>query len=556
MLTKIFKKYLSDSAKHEFNSQNLFESQFNTEISEFSMSVVEAYTKCCNEKLYSINPITTFNAKRATFNFLFCGLYRQITGKYAKILHFIADSSYFIAKDGKVLDQALADQIKAKLDELIASDNKIELVEMDSIQLCNIFEEQGREEKAYYTSKIDEEKILCAKFGDMLDIVYEPMVLNFNELGLYKIHVFDKGLLLQLPTAKDPTVFAKNRLAELQQQLLVHSSNQWKNFNVESVAQISQYCRTTPFAQIQGITDKLAAEQLDKIEAYILSQFPNKRVVGIAGPSSSGKTTLSIPLKDRLNKKGYDCIIIAIDDYYHHRPEMYHLPDGTIDFEDIRSIQAPLLAERIKKLLAGEEIPVRRFDFITGFGKDSETEKLKLSQNGFVIIEGIHGINPQLFDLIQPLVPIRVYVSPMTPICYDDEHPVSGRDICMMRRVIRDNRERGYSPRFTIGIWPDVCDGEERNINTYVGQVEYFFNSSFVYELPIIAEAGKEIFEKALEPEEKEDKNSKKTAFVNCEVRRIHRLLQMSGHMYMKAIRRGSGMDEFVGEKFVEDAKA
>lgn len=301
------------------------------------MSVAEAYTKCCNEKLYALNPISTFNAKRATFNFLFCRLYHQITGKYAKILHFIADSSYIIAKDGSDLDQAIADQIKAKIDELIASDNKLELIQMDAIQLCNIFDEQGRDEKAYYTSKIDEEKILCAKYGEMIDIVYEPMVLSFRELGQYKIYSFDKRLLLQLPTARDPTQFAKNRLADLQQQLLVHSNSQWKNFNVESVAQISQYCRTTPFAQIQEITDKLSAEQLDKIEAYILSQFPNKRVIGIAGPSSSGKTTLSIPLKERLIKKGYDCIIIAIDDYYHHRPEMYHLPDGTIDFEDIRS---------------------------------------------------------------------------------------------------------------------------------------------------------------------------------------------------------------------------
>lgn len=519
------------------------------------MSLPEAYRRCSTEKHYLQSAVPAFNAKRATFNFLFCGLYHQITGKYAKILHFIADSSYFIAKDGEVLSQELANQLKEKLDALIASNDKIELVDMDAVALCNVFDEQGRDEKAYYTSKIEEEKILCAKYGDMLDIVYEPMVLNFNELGLYKIHVFDKGLLLQLPTAREPTKFAKNRLAELQQQLLVHSAKQWKNFNVESVAQISQYCRTTPFEAIQNVTDKLAAEQLDAIEEYILSQFPAKRVIGIAGPSSSGKTTLSLPIKERLGKKGYQCVIIAIDDYYHHRPEMYHKEDGVIDFEDIRSIQAPLLAERIKKLIAGEDIPVRRFDFITGFGSDSETEKIHLDSKGIIIIEGIHGINPELMDLIQPLTPIRVYVSPMTPICYDDEHPVSGRDICLMRRVIRDNRDRGYSPRTTIGVWADVCDGEERNISPYVGSVDYFFNSSFVYELPIIAEAGKEIFEKALNPEAGEDPNSPRTLYINCEVRRIHRLLTMSGHMYMKAIRRGSGMSEFVGEKFVEDAK-
>lgn len=241
-------------------------------------------------------------------------------------------------------------------------------------------------------------------------------------------------------------------------------------------------------------------------------------------------------------------MIIPIDNYYHHRVDMVRKEDGNFDFEHIGSIQAPLLAERVRKLLLGEEIPIRHFDFITGRGSDTE-EHLSLNQNGFIIVEGIHGINPELLDLL--LTPaIRVYVSPMTPICYDDQHPISPRDICLIRRVVRDNRERGYSPRSTIGVWADVCDGEERNICPYLPTVEYFFNSSFVYELPLISQASLSIFEEASQPESGEEADSIKAKFINAEVARLRLMLNLCGKLKAVSLRRNSGISEFVGEEF------
>ena len=512
------------------------------------MSAVEIFKRCSEERIYEVDVVPHFNAKRATFNFLLAGLYKRIKHEEGKIAHFISDSSYFIAPTGPISEETIA-ALREEIQKLIDSDKKIELVEMDAMDLNNLLIEQGHEERAFIIEKLEEETVLCAKFEEMIDIVYEPMVLNFNELGLFKLYAFDQGALLQLPTARNPKEFAVGRLAELQQRMLVYARKQSEMFDVQSVLQIAEYCSQRSIEDMKKYADKITNEQLDEIEKFIISQYPEKRVIGIAGPSSSGKTTLSLPIKERLAMKGYQVITIAIDDYYHHRPNMVKKKDG-IDFEHIKSIQAPLLAERIKKLINGEEIPVRRFDFITGFGSDLD-EKLKLQEKGFVIIEGIHGINPDLLDLLEPLKPIRIYVSPMTPVNIDDYHPLCQRDICLMRRVIRDNRDRNYSPRTTIGFWPGVCDGEERNICPYVGSVEYFFNSSFIYELRIIAEAGNEIFEKALVPEESEDPNSRMTQFITSEVMRILRLLKLSGHQMIR-VRRDSGRSEFVGEEFNE----
>ena len=510
------------------------------------MSAVEIFKRCCEEKIYEVDAVPLFNARRATFNFLLTGLYKRIKHEEGKIAHFISDSSYFIAFNGPISEETVT-TLREEIQKLIESDKKIELVEMDSMDLINMLIEQGHEEKAFIVQKLEEETVLCAKFEEIIDIVYEPMVLNFNELGLFKLYTFDQGVLLQLPTARNPKEFAVGRLAELQQKMLNYARKQSEIFDVQSVLQIAEYCSQRTIEEMEKFVDKISDEQLNEIEQYIISQYPEKRVIGIAGPSSSGKTTLSLPIKERLSKKGYQVISIAIDDYYHHRPNMVKKKDG-IDFEHINSIQGPLLAERIKKLINGEEIPVRHFDFITGFGSDLD-EKLKLQEKGFVIIEGIHGINPDLLNLIDPLKPIRIYVSPMTPVNIDDYHPLCQRDICLMRRVIRDNRERNYSPRTTIGFWPGVCDGEERNICPYVGSVEYFFNSSFIYELRIIAEAGREIFEKALVPEPNEDPKAPMTLFVTSEVMRILRILKLSGHQMIR-VRRNSGRSEFVGEEF------
>ena len=505
--------------------------------------------RCCTEKVYKLDAVPHFNAKRATFNFLLSGLFKRLTNQPGKVSHFISDSTYFISHNGIIDDDMIA-KLKEGIQSLIDSDKSIELVQMDAIDLSNKLTENGMEDKDAIVDVLKEETVLCAQFEEMFDIVYEPLVLKFSELGKFKLYKFDQGILLQLPTARNPEEFAKNRLAELQQHMLVHAQKQTETFKVETVSQIAEYCAGS-LQQIMMDADKMSQEQLDEIEEYILKQYPAKRVIGIAGPSSSGKTTLSRPIKTMLSKKGFQVVTIAIDDYYHHRPNMVKKEDGNYDFEHIKSIQAPLLAERIKKLIAGEEIPVRRFDFITGFGSDLD-EKLHLDEKGFVIIEGIHGINPDLLDLIEPLKPIRIYVSPMTPIRIDDDHPVCQRDICLMRRVLRDNRERGYSPRTTIGFWPGVCDGEERNICPYVGSVEYFFNSSFVYELPIIAKAGHVIFEQAMQPEASEDPNSAQTLFITSEVIRIHRLLKLSGERLLKS-RRDSGRSEFVGDEFNQD---
>lgn len=501
---------------------------------------------------YGVSQIDTFNARRATFIYLTCKEFQTLFKKPLKASHHISDSTFFVRKDNQDIPESDLEPIAKAIQAVIDAKKQIELVELDRNEICNYLMDIGNEEKSYYISRIEAQKIECAKLDNYLDIVYESMVTNTAELGKFRLLKYENGFLVQLTTARNPDVFARNRLSKKQFDLQIAAERQWKEIGADTITAISQYCRTTPFEAIEKWTDANSDLGLKQVHDYILSQFPEKRVIGIAGPSSSGKTTLSMPIKERLAKEGYECVTIAIDDYYQDRVNMVKLPGGGYDFEHIKSIQAPLLAERVKELLEGKTIPGRRFDFITGVGSDLD-QKITLAPKGFVIIEGIHGINPELLDYLAPVQPIRVYVSPMTPMRYDDEHPISQRDICLMRRVIRDNRERGYSPRTTIGVWAAVCDGEERNICPYVGDVDCFYNSSFVYELPVIAEAGMEIFEKALQPEEGEDPDTPRARFINSEVRRIHRLLKLSGHLKTHAIRRSSGMGEFVGEDFVTD---
>ena len=161
-----------------------------------------AFARCCTEKLYKLEAVPHFNAKRATFNFLLAGLYARIKKSYGRFSHYIADSTYFVPSEP--IDDETLEQLKDELKKLTESDKKLELVEMDQSEVCSMFMEQEREAKAECVGNLDEEKLLCVKFEEMLDIVYEPMVLQLNELGNFKLYKFDEGLLLQLPTARNP----------------------------------------------------------------------------------------------------------------------------------------------------------------------------------------------------------------------------------------------------------------------------------------------------------------------------------------------------------------
>ena len=286
------------------------------------------------------------------------------------------------------------------------------------------------------------------------------------------------------------------------------------------------------FAQI---ADKLAAG------------FPAKRIVTIAGPSSSNKTTFAKRLAISLRVLGFTSVVVEMDDYFRDNKEIPFGPDGLQDFEHISALNVELLGERIKKLTAGEKIPERRFLFKKGIGMDQGT-MIELPKNAFLILEGIHGLNPILLDALggkDQVCPI--YVSALTPVNIDCNHRFPTSSLRLIRRMVRDYRFRGHSPRDTLMRWASVRKGEERNIFPYQANAELFFNSALVYELPVLAIFGKGLLAEASMPGPDEDPNSPRAEELTKEALRLQGLLNYFYPVSVEHVPHISCIREFVG---------
>jgi uridine kinase len=210
----------------------------------------------------------------------------------------------------------------------------------------------------------------------------------------------------------------------------------------------------------------------------------NTKIVLIAGPSSSGKTTFAKKLEIQLRVNGFKPFVISTDNYFVDRDKTPKLENGTLDYDCFNSINHVLLKAHLEKLLKGEEIELPKYNFITGKGE--RWRHLKLDSNGILIVEGIHSLNPALTDNISEEKKFEIYVSALTQINIDNINRIPTRDTRLIRRIVRDNHFRGITASDTIKIWPTVIKAEEEYIFPYQENANVMFNSTLVYELSVL----------------------------------------------------------------------
>ncbi len=229
-----------------------------------------------------------------------------------------------------------------------------------------------------------------------------------------------------------------------------------------------------------------ARKEIAKIADSIGENFPKKRIVFVAGPSASGKTTFAKRLSIQLRVNGFTTRHISIDDYFIDRDNIPVDEHGNQDFESFEVLNNVLLTDRLGALLKGNTIPERRFDFVSGTGQDTH-KTIQLSEKDIVIVEGIHGLNPRLTQSLGVNRVSKIYVSAMTQLNVDGDHRFSTSDNRLLRRIVRDFKFRHYTPEDTFARWNSIRQGEVTHIFPYQEEADYFFNSALIYELPVLA---------------------------------------------------------------------
>lgn len=466
-------------------------------------------------------------------------------GGRMRVLHTL-DHSAFCGdyKSRSTLPEGLGAEIKAQMEKLIGEGTPIEMVTVKKDALIAHFRARGYLDKARIISKSPNEDIHCVKFREFLDLGFRHQYQHdTSKLGAFDIQQEDDGFFLRYPGMFSGGIIKPWKGAPMQHRLLCNFGHWARRIHSDSLEDLNTIVNAGEVEKINVECDKFNRHELGDIAQKLADGFSTRRIIAISGPSSCGKSTFSGMLREELKRVGHGCLIFSMDNYFVDREKTPKDAEGKYDFESIHALHLDLMTTRIHALLRGESVPHRVYDFKPGLGSDIEGETIVLDKNDFLVLEGINGINPVLLEMIGNDIITKVLVYPMTPISLDAEHCFEPTDLLLLRRIIRDHEERGYSPRRNVGWWPDVCVGEARNITPNLRSVDLFYNSSLIYELAVLSTVGAPLLRGALEPEEDDPQIAEE---VTAETRRLLGLLELFSSIPLKQVPKNSTLYEFV----------
>lgn len=346
-----------------------------------------------------------------------------------------------------------------------------------------LFKEKGQHDKERLLHYRRSSRVNLYELDGVVDYFYGFMAPSTGMLKYFDIVPYESGFVLLFPGANSRSVeplVTSNKLFHT-----LDDSREWsKMLGIGTIGSLNDAIAAGRGQEIMLLQEALMEQKIGNLAAQIASD-DKKKFVMIAGPSSSGKTSFANRLSIQLIAKGRKPHPLSLDDYYVDREFCPKNPDGSFDFECLESIDIKLFNEDMNRLLKGEAVHMPSFNFKTG-KREYRGRKLTLGADDILVIEGIHGLNDRLSQLIPPEHKFKIYISALTQLNIDEHNPLSTTDERLIRRIVRDARTRGTNAMETIAMWPSVRKGERENIFPFQEQADVMFNSALVYELAVL----------------------------------------------------------------------
>lgn len=346
-----------------------------------------------------------------------------------------------------------------------------------------LFKEKGLHDKERLLHYRRSSRVNLYELDGVVDYFYGFMAPSTGMLKYFDIVPYENGFVLLFPGANSRSVeplVTSNKLFHT-----LDDSREWsKMLGIGTIGSLNDAIAAGRGQEIMLLQEALMEQKIGNLAAKIASD-DKKKFVMIAGPSSSGKTSFANRLSIQLIAKGRKPHPLSLDDYYVDRELCPKHPDGSFDFECLESIDVKLFNEDMNRLLKGEAVDMPSFNFKTG-KREYRGRKLTLGADDILVIEGIHGLNDRLSQLIPPEHKFKIYISALTQLNIDEHNPLSTTDERLIRRIVRDARTRGTNAMETIAMWPSVRKGERENIFPFQEQADVMFNSALVYELAVL----------------------------------------------------------------------
>ena len=371
--------------------------------------------------------------------------------------------------------------LEAHMHELVAADIPFEKTQVPIAEAIEYFEKKGMQDKVRLLRYRQKSHLVLYQLEDHKDYHHGYMVPSTGFLKYFGLAPMGEGFVLRYTRRHSPTELlpmpAYPKLLETFRQYGAWLSR----LGIESVGALDDAIAAGRAREIILVSEALQEQQIAEIAQQVVERSKRARIVLIAGPSSSGKTTFSKRLTVQLLAQGLSPYPIELDNYFVDRDDTPRDEAGHFDFEALGALNTGLLADHLRHLVAGEEVQLPRYNFKKGLSEPGDVVRLR--QDQLIILEGIHGLNPDLLPSIALQETFRIYISCLTQLNLDRHNRISTTDSRLLRRIVRDTRERGYSGLQTISRWESVRRGEKTHIFPYQEHADAMFNSALVYEL-------------------------------------------------------------------------
>jgi uridine kinase len=396
----------------------------------------------------------------------------------------------------EVTDDDVA-RIRQRMQQIIDAKMPIRRFEVPTEDAVRMFEEKGDKAKSKLLRSAGSLYTTYYQIDDYVDYYYGSLLTNTSKIYLFGLEKYFNGLLLRIPDLKDPGVLPQMTRQDKMFEIF-REHHRWQEImGLRTVGDFNEMVRKGQATNLINVSEALQEKKLTEIADEIASRKDVKLVL-LAGPSSSGKTTTCKRLSIQLLANGIKPLQISLDDYFVDREHTPKDDKGEYDYESIYALNLKLINDQFNALFRGEEIELPKYNFQTGRSEKSG-KKLRMEPNNVLVVEGIHALNPELTAQIPEAQKFRVYVSALTTILLDDHNYIPTTDNRLLRRIIRDYKYRGVNAQETIHRWPSVRAGENKWIFPYQENADVMFNSAMLFELAVIKQQAEPLLEQVPE---------------------------------------------------------
>lgn len=451
-------------------------------------SLNDTVTRDCKVSFYDRSSHVGHFVYENTVQFIMIVAIKQILGRDTeiKIEHSI-DNGVYCEITNRDINIDTVHKIEAKMADIVSDGLTIHKVSVSRVDAMQYFKNIGQYDKVKVLKYISNTYVNLYRLDNIYDYFYGELAPNTKKIDDFKVtYIKNNGFVLSYPTITVPECTLDYRHHKKLFDKFLEFTEWGRILEVENAADLNEYVSTGKYDDLIRISEAYFSGQLSEIADQIYENRKNIKLVLIAGPTSSGKTTTSKKLEVYLKSKGIITHQISVDDYFVDRSRTPRDENGDLDFESLRAIDVDAFNRDLTKLLDGERVLLPEYNFISG-KREYKKKWLQLkTDNDIIIVEGLHGLNEELTMSIERRNKFKIYLSPLTQLNIDNHSRIHTSDTRKLRRIVRDNRSRGYSATETLKMWNKIQEGENKYVFPYQDEADVIINSALVYELGIL----------------------------------------------------------------------